>query len=106
MTKHSTTTHHGTRYSPYQDSQDAPTTSPRPNPLGHLAQTHQYQLNTSVHEFIEDLSTRWGTHGLRELLREHAKRAGAFGQAIDMWLQYDNVSSTTASSRVPRRTLR
>ncbi len=93
-------TRQGTRYEPYNDS---PLTrrrrgSPPPDSWGIRARSRHAQLNGSIFDFLEDLNTRHGGRDLRELFRNHANQPGALGQAIETWIQYDEVAILLTSS--------
>ena len=84
----------GTRYEPYQSSylQYRKRGSSPPDSWGIRAGSRHAQLTDSVFDFLENLNTRYGGRDLRELFRDHASQPNAFGQSIETWIQYDEVS--------------
>ena len=80
----------GTRYEPYKNSSRR-RASPPPDTWGIHAGSHNAQLNGGIFELLEDLNTRYGSRELREIFRDHANQPGEVGQAIQTWIQYDEV---------------
>ena len=83
-------TRQGTRYEPYKNSTRRQA-SPPPDTWGIHAGSRHAQFNGSTFDLLEALNTRYGSRDLRELFRDHANQPGALGQAIETWLQYDEV---------------
>ena len=83
----------GLRYAPYSNASLARRRrgSPLPDGRGIRAGSHRAQLTGGIFDLLEDLNTRYGSRGLRKLLRDHANQPGALGQAIETWNQYDEV---------------
>lgn len=103
MVKEPQMTRTNTRYDPYNSSRRAHRRrgSPPPDNWGRRAQTHQYSLDGSIYNFLEDLCMRYRGDGLHHLFREYASQSGALGQAIKAWLQFDDVSRLLTSSSWP-----
>ena len=80
----------GTRYEPYKNSSRR-RASPPPDSWGIHAGSQDAQLNGGIFDLLEDISTRFGSRDLRELFRDHANQPGPLGQAIETWIQYDEV---------------
>jgi hypothetical protein len=99
MSKEPLTARPSTRYEPYHATLLAHRRqgSPPSGNWGNRASTRSYQLNGRIYAFLEDLHTHYGGHELRELFREHARQTGALGEAIETWLQYDEVSRLPTS---------
>ena len=92
-------TRQGTRYEPYKNSSRR-RASPPPDTWGIHAGSRHAQFNGSIFDLLEALNTRYGSHDLRELFRDHANQPGALGQAIETWIQYDEVIIFLTSSFV------
>ena len=80
----------GTRYEPYKNSSRR-RASPPPDSWGIHAGSQHAQLGGSIFDLLDDLNTRYGSRDLREIFRDHANQPGALGQAIETWIQYDEV---------------
>ena len=87
----------GTRYEPYKNSSRR-RASPPPDRWGIHAGSQDSQLNGSIFDFLEALNTRYGSRDLREIFRDHATQPGALGEAIDTWIEYDEVIIFLTSS--------
>src|SRR5258706_10818291 len=100
MGKEPPITRQGTRYEPYSDSFIARRRrgSPPPDSWGIRAGTHHAQLNRSIFDRLDDLNTRYRSRDLRELFRDDTNQPGALGQAIEAWIQYDEVIALLISS--------
>ena len=92
-------TRQGTRYEPYKNSSRR-RASPPPDTWGIHAGSRHAQFNGSIFDLLEALNTRYGSRDLRELFRDHANQPGALGQAIETWIQYDEVIIFLTSSFV------
>ena len=90
----------GTRYEPYSKSCLARRRrgSPPPDRRGIRAGSRHAQLTGGIFDLLDDLHARYGSHDLRELFRGHANQPGALGQAIQTWIQYDEVTTLLTSS--------
>ena len=80
----------GTRYEPYKNS-NRRRASPPPDTWGIHTGSHHAQLSGGIFDLLEDVNTRYGSRHLREIFRDHAHQPGALGQAIETWIQYDEV---------------
>ena len=100
MGKEPPMTRQGTRYEPYSGSflTHRRRGSPPPDSRGIRAESHRARLNGSIIDLLEDLNTRYGGGGLREVFRGHANQPGTLGQAIKSWIQYDEVIILLTSS--------
>ena len=87
----------GTRYEPYKNSSRR-RASPPPDTWGIHAGSHHAQLGDGIFSLLEDLNTRYGSRDLREIFRDHANQPGQLGQAIETWIQYDEVIIFLTSS--------
>ena len=87
----------GTRYEPYKNSSRR-RASPPPDTWGIHAGSHHAQFGDGIFSLLEDLNTRYGSRDLREIFRDHANQPGAIGQAIETWIQYDEVIIFLTSS--------
>ena len=94
MAKESKLTRNNARYEPYNSSRrpDRRRGSPPPNNWG-----NQDRSNSSIYRFLDDLNKRYGGHDLSQLFHKHAGQSGALGEAINMWLLFDNVSALLTS---------
>ena len=90
MGKEPQMTRQGTRYEPYKNSSRR-RASPPPDSWGIHAGSQDAQLNDNIFDFLEALNTRYGSRDLREIFRDHATQPGALGEAINTWIQYDEV---------------
>ena len=90
-------TRQGTRYEPYKNSSRR-RGSPPPDSWGIHAGSQDAQLDGGIFDLLEALNTRYGSRDLRELFRDHANQPGALGQAIETWIQYDEVIIFLTSS--------
>ena len=90
----------GTRYEPYSKSSLARRRrgSPPPDRWGARAGNRHAQLTGGIFDLLDDLNTRYGSHDLRQLFRGHANQPGVLGQAIQTWIQYDEVTTLLTSS--------
>jgi len=100
MAKDSKMTRKVARYDPYNCSRrpDRRRGSPPPNNPGNRAQLNQNQPNSSIYRFLDDLHGRFGGNDLRQLFRQHAGQSGELGEAIRIWLLFDDVSALLTSS--------
>ena len=80
----------GTRFEPYKNA-NRRRASPPPDIWGIHAGSHDAQLSSGVFDLLEDLKTSYGGGDLREIFRDHANQPGALGQAIETWMEYDEV---------------
>ena len=89
-----------TRYEPYSKASLARRRrgSPPPGGWGILPGSRQAQLTGGICDLFDDLNTRYGSHDLRELFRDHANPPGALSQAIKTWILYDEVTILLNSS--------
>ena len=99
MGKQPQMTRQGTRYEPYKNSSRR-RGSPPPDTWGIHAGSQDAQLDGGIFDLLEALNTRYGSRDLRELFRDHANQPGALGQAIETWIQYDEVMIFLTSSFV------
>ena len=97
MGKQPQMTRQGTRYEPYKNSSRR-RASPPPDSWGIHAGSSDAQLNGSIFELLEDLNTRFGSRDLREVFRDHINQPGPLAQAIETWIQYDEVIIFLTSS--------
>jgi len=100
MAKESQMTRKNARYDAYNSSRrpDRRRGSPPPNNWGNRAEIHQDQPNRTIYKFLDDLHRRYGGDDLRQLFREHAGQSDELGEAIGIWLLFDDVSTLLTSS--------